>query len=278
MEAQLRSIDVQDFAGVSWGEQVGPAPQMQWIELTQLRIDDSYQRGIRSSGRKQIRAIAEQFRWTHFAPVIVAPIEGGLFAIIDGQHRSHAARLRGIKSVPCMVVQADGTEQARAFSAVNMQQTAVRPPAVHKARLAAGDVTAMRLAAICEEAGVRIVDNTPANRMKRGETVAVMALYNMERLYERATVVAALSAIVQVGEGNIGMLKVEPIAAYCDVFARRQDFRADERALDVLDGFDLSQAFARMMTAPREPGQHRWRSLAADLEAFLDAALTREAA
>lgn len=278
MEAQLRPIDVEGYAGVAWSGQVGPVPQLLWIELPQLRIDDTYQRGISTAGRKQVRSIARNFRWTHFAPVIVAPIEGGLFAIIDGQHRCHAARLRGIKSVPCMVVQADGEEQARAFSAVNMQQTAVRPPAVHKARLAAGDATAVRLAEICAEAGVRIVDNTPANRMKRGETVAVMALYNMERLYERETVVAALSAIVQVGEGNVGMLKVEPIAAYCDVFARRQDFRADERALDVLDGFDLSQAFARMMTAPREPGQHRWRALAAELEAFLDEALAQEAA
>ena len=38
-----------------------------------------------------LRRIAEQFDWRLFAPVIVAPIEGGLFAVIDGQHRTHAA-------------------------------------------------------------------------------------------------------------------------------------------------------------------------------------------
>lgn len=124
----LRAIDVSDYAGISFGEPVGPAPQLQWIEIGLLSVDEAYQRAITLAGRKQVRAIAQGFRWTHFAPVIVAPVEGGRFAIIDGQHRTTAARLRGMKSVPCMVVQADGTEQARAFSAVNMQQTAVRPP------------------------------------------------------------------------------------------------------------------------------------------------------
>ncbi len=268
----LRSIDVSDYAGISYSESVGPAPQLQWIEIGQLAVDEAYQRGITLSGRKQVRAIAQGFRWTHFAPVIVAPVEGGRFAIIDGQHRTTAARLRGMKSVPCMVVQADGPEQARAFSAVNMQQTAVRPPAVHKARLAAGDATALRLNAICDEAGVRIVDNTPANRMKRGDTVAVMVLYNMERLYERDVLVTALRAIVDAGDGNVGLLKVEPISAYCDVFARRQEFREHPAIIDSLDDFDLTAAFNRMQQAPRVAGQHRWRVLATDLEAFLDAA------
>lgn len=274
----LRTIDVSDFAGVTWHQQPGPAPQLQWIELAQLVIDETYQRGISLHGRKQIRAIAEGFRWTHFAPVIVAPIEGGRFAIIDGQHRSHAAKLRGVKSVPCMVVQADGVEQARAFSAVNMQQTAVRPPVMHKARLAAGDSQALRLDEICRAAGVRIVDNTPANRMKRGETVAVMALYNMAKLYEGDVVAIALRAIVEAGEGNVGLLKVDPIAAYCDVFARRQDFRDAPGLLDSLDDFDLPAAIETMHTSPRQPGQHRWRALAAALETFLNAQLARATA
>ncbi|KFC73226.1 ParB-like nuclease [Bosea sp. LC85] len=274
----LRSIDVSDYSGVTFRDQVGPAPLLQWIELDSLAIDDSYQRTISLHGRKQVRAIAEHFRWTHFATVIVAPVEGGRFAIIDGQHRCHAARLRGIKSVPCMVVQADATEQARAFSAVNMQQTAVRPPAMHKARLAAGDATAIRLNAICEAAGVRIVDNTPASRMRRGDTVAVMALYNMERIYDPEGVVAGLKAIIDAGDGNIGMLKVEPISAYCDVFSRRRDLRAHADVIDALDDFDLSAAFARMLTTARDPGTHRWRILATELESWLDQRLSKVAA
>lgn len=274
----LRSIDVSDYSGVTLAGHVGPAPQLQWIEIEHLAIDDSYQRGISLHGRRQVRAIAENFRWTHFATVIVAPVEGGRFAIIDGQHRCHAARLRGIKSVPCMIVQADATEQAKAFSAVNMQQTAVRPPAMHRARLTAGDTTAGRLQALCEAAGVRIVDNTPANRMRRGDTVAVMALYNMERIYDPEGVVAGLKAIVEAGEGNIGLLKVEPITAYCDVFSRRHDLRDHPQLLDALDDFNLAAAFGRMQTTPRKPGVHRWRTLAAELEAWLDARLTRAAA
>lgn len=54
-----------------------------------------------------------------FAPIIGAPIEGGQWAIVDGQHRTTAAVLRGIEKVPCQVVQADRIQQAAAFAAVN---------------------------------------------------------------------------------------------------------------------------------------------------------------
>ena len=51
------------------------------------------------------------------------------------------------------------------------------------------------------------------------------------------------------------------------------DTHATLTAARALAEIDLAAAFARMMTAPREPGQHRWRVLAAELEAFLDASL-----
>jgi hypothetical protein len=72
----------------------GPAPQLLWIEIKDLVIDPSYQRHIGKRGAANIRQIAENFDWSKFAPVIIAPIEGGQYAVVDGQHRTTAALLR----------------------------------------------------------------------------------------------------------------------------------------------------------------------------------------
>jgi ParB-like chromosome segregation protein Spo0J len=46
-------------------------------------------------------------------------VEGGRFAIIDGQHRTTSAAILGIETVPCQIVIAEQTEQAAAFKAIN---------------------------------------------------------------------------------------------------------------------------------------------------------------
>jgi hypothetical protein len=84
-----------------------------------LVVDTEYQREIGRKGATNVMQIAEHFDWSKFAPVVVAPVEGGRFAIVDGQHRTTAAMLREIKEVPCQVVQADRAKQAAAYAAVN---------------------------------------------------------------------------------------------------------------------------------------------------------------
>lgn len=97
----------------------GPAPQLEWIKIEKLVVDGQYQRGISRRGAANIAQIAEHFDWSKFAPVIVAPLEGGQYAIVDGQHRTTAAMLREVPSVPCQIVQADRAKQAAAYAAVN---------------------------------------------------------------------------------------------------------------------------------------------------------------
>ncbi|MEA2772249.1 MAG: hypothetical protein QOD93_5211 [Acetobacteraceae bacterium] len=79
------------------------------------------------AGSVNIARIAEYFEWSKFSPVIVAPVEGGLFSIIDGQHRATAAALRGVPEVPCEIVHIDRTRQAEAFAAINDNTTKVPP-------------------------------------------------------------------------------------------------------------------------------------------------------
>src|SRR3982074_1805258 len=108
----------------------GPAPFLEWIETDKLVVDVTYQREIGRRGATNVNQIAENFDWSKFAPVIVAPVEGGQFAIVDGQHRTTAAIRRGQKEVPCQVVQADRAKQAAAYAAVDANIT----PSVAEAR------------------------------------------------------------------------------------------------------------------------------------------------
>jgi hypothetical protein len=92
---------------------------MDWIEVKRLVTDKTYQREISRAGSINVERIAEYFEWAKFSPVIVAPVEGGMFSIIDGQHRAMAAMLRGIEKVPCEIVHIDRARQAEAFAAMN---------------------------------------------------------------------------------------------------------------------------------------------------------------
>src|SRR5689334_9126401 len=123
----------------------GPAPFLDWIEVEKLVVDTTYQREIGRRGTVNVQQIAEQFDWSKFAPVIVAPVEGGQFAIVDGQHRTTAAILRGQKTVPCQVVQADRAKQAAAYAAVNGNVTKTTAQQLYHARVAARDPQALML-------------------------------------------------------------------------------------------------------------------------------------
>jgi hypothetical protein len=90
----------------------GAAPMLQWLKITDLVVDPAYQRPIVGKGRQNVDRIALAFSWSCFAPVVVSPVAGGKFAIIDGQHRTTAATLVGFESVPCQIVIAAKEEQA----------------------------------------------------------------------------------------------------------------------------------------------------------------------
>ena len=148
----MRSIDVSKLKRPA-NVNPGPAPMLQWIRIEQLVVDDSYQRDLKAGNWKTIQRIAEAFRWSRFSPVFVAPVEGGRFAIIDGQHRTHAAAICGFAEVPCQVVQMSLEEQAASFAAVNGLVTKVTLQQIFKAALTAGETWAIECDRICRDAG-----------------------------------------------------------------------------------------------------------------------------
>ncbi|MES5483608.1 ParB N-terminal domain-containing protein [Bradyrhizobium sp. INPA03-11B] len=242
----LRAIDPAPFRARYTGpaSDAGERPELQWVKISRMRIDPRYQREIGRRGADNIVAIAPAFQWAKFAPV-VAPIEGGLFAIIDGQHRATAAALRGFDSVPCVIIAVDQAAQADAFVAINANVTAMSPLQLHAARLAAGDQAAAALTAVCAEAGVTVCRYpVPANKMQPGETLAVAMLQSALDKYGREILIAALSCITKTRRGNPGMIRKQIVEALCAVLEAEPDLTVDRKALIFrMQTFDFAAAF-----------------------------------
>lgn len=227
----------------------GAVPFLDWIDVKRLVIDKTYQRDISRAGSVNIQRISEQFEWSKFSPVIVAPIEGGLFSIIDGQHRATAALLRGIEKVPCEIVHIDRARQAEAFAAINGNTTRVNPQIVYFARLTGKDKGAEEMARILAAAGVTVCRaNRTLRDMKKGETGAVGALFKLLKVFGPETLISSLQCISQTGDGNPGFLRATVIEGVCLALHCQIKWReAGERLLRAMDGFDFIEAWDQAM-------------------------------
>lgn len=232
----------------------GPAPMMNWVDTHLLVVDDSYQRAMGSLAWRHIIDIADNFDWSKFTPVIVAPVEGGFYAIIDGQHRTTAAFLHNIKKVPCCIVQADRAKQAAAFAAINAKITRLYQNNIFHAELQAGHGFAKRVAEVAERAGVKI----PRNKMSRKDLPpnainAVSSLKAIILTYGDEVTISALQCVTETGDGNPHMLKGVLMRALAEVLSQRPLWReaGDSlfRAFDDIDyqeQIDLAQQDSRV--------------------------------
>lgn len=218
-----------------------------WVRIADLVVDEAYQRPIAKAGRANVSRIAETFDWSKFAPLICAAVEGGRFAIIDGQHRATAAATRGVESVPAMIVIADRARQAEAFAAVNAQITRLNAGQIFKARLASGEPEARAIAEACEAAGVRIVGtNVESAKMQAGDCSSVKTLEASLARYGRDTLVTALMCVTETSNNKPGMLDQAMIRGLCEFLRLYRGWRdAGETLLAAIDKVDLT-AVARM--------------------------------
>lgn len=193
---ELRPITGIDARELRPAKDFGPKPLCVWVDLTLLRIDDGYQRPIDKAGRARIIEIAETFDWRKFSPVVVAEVEGGFYAVIDGQHRAHAAALCNIRSIPCYIVAASEDEQASCFAAINGNITTIKTQNLWKAKRAAGHPEAMALARIAEAEGVDLVwHNEGTLKMRPDQCCALNAIIRVMRRDGEAIARLALFAL-----------------------------------------------------------------------------------
>lgn len=197
----LRGIDQKKIPRISKAK--GPLPELKWIPVTSLRIDDAYQREILERGWRQIKWIAENFLWPCFSPVLVSAINDGLYVIIDGQHRTHAAYIAGYDKVPALCVNVPQIQQALAFSSVNSRVTKMTPHAIFKASLLAGEEWAVKSDAAVTKAGCKIMRSNASKTNKQpGEVFAISLIKDMVKNFEDEAVTAGLKALRESTTGD----------------------------------------------------------------------------
>lgn len=200
--SDLRRIDLLDRKAAPAPPDMTP-PQLLWVEIAALRVDDTYQRPIMKRGWRQIEWIAENFNWASFQPVLVSRIEGGLFALIDGQHRAHAALLAGFDTIPALCVEVDQVQQAAAFARVNGNVTQITQQAMFKAALAAGEMWAVESDRAVSEAGCTLMRYMKSGaERKPGEVFQIGMVREMVRNGEAEAVTAGLDALRRSSAGS----------------------------------------------------------------------------
>jgi hypothetical protein len=264
----LRPIETHDYAAIVTPRSLGRPPKLEWLAIADLVVDPEYQREITYVGRKNIRRIAGSFDWAMFTPVVVAPAGSGKFAIVDGQHRTTAAKLCGLDRVPCLIVDADRVLQAKAFATINRNVTRVQSVHLYHAALAAGAPEALRVADICKRAGLTVVRNpTALNDLKPGEISFASALGKTVARFGDEISILALRAVAASGS-----LLTSVIAwGVIEVLNDHREWCVDETALrGALEMIDLDEM---LRLARSKAAQLKGTSATDQFEALLVEAL-----
>jgi ParB-like nuclease domain len=232
----MRSISTENFEKPK-STGAGAVPMLQWLKIADLVVDPAYQRPIIGKGRQNVERIARAFRWSCFAPVVVSPVEGGKFAIIDGQHRTTSAAILGFDSVPCQIVIAGREEQAAAFKAINGITTPISRMALQAAALIAKEPSAVQIAHVCACADVELLRYpVPWDKQSPGQTMAIGAIARCLKQYGDATLITALQCVTQTSNNQRGALSARTIKALCAVL--HADRKRRDGGLALFDAFD----------------------------------------
>jgi hypothetical protein len=172
---------------------------IEWIPPTELQIDDAYQRRTENqASQRLIASIAANFDWRLCTPLVVSRRADGTFAVIDGQHRTLAARLRGMDDLPCCVFTYDSPEEeAKMFIAANRQRKAMNRLDDFHAAIAAGDDEALQVLQLVTDAGLTIARNTASSAWKAGEIAFTASIASTLRKHGPGIVSAALTNIAE---------------------------------------------------------------------------------
>ncbi len=190
----IRTIDTSGMEPVD--TKVKGKPEVAFVLIKDIIIDERYQRSMERTGLRNVRKIAQNFDWAKFSPVMLSRRENGQFAIIDGQHRTHAAALCGISEVPAMVSDLSIEEEAAAFSWINGAVTALTGNQIFKAALAAFEPWAVQCDSVVERAGCKLMTyNAQASRKKPGQVFCINLVRRMVESGHSTELYVVLSGI-----------------------------------------------------------------------------------
>lgn len=150
---------------------LGSPPTLEWRAVGELQIDPTYQRSI-DTGPSQalIRKIAMFWDWGLCQPLAVSRRPSGALAVVDGQHRVSAAKLRGdIPHLPCVITSyPNAGDEAAAFVALNQMRRPLSALDLFKAAVAAEDKESLLILDCLTSAGLSLAPHSNHTAWKPG--------------------------------------------------------------------------------------------------------------
>lgn len=250
------------------------APELQWVRIDRLMIDESYQRPLGKSNWHAIKRIAGAFSWQRFTPCLASPLEGDYYALIDGQHRTHAALMAGVAKVPCLVVPMDAQDQARAFASINGQITTMSTFHIYRAALAACEGWALACEGAVSAAGARLMTGNLSSSDKQPGQVYAVALVKQHVAAGRGeSVTRALAALLQSehGRSSPDLWTHAVLRPWIDAVHGLPDLSVADLAafVDAKDLLTVGRGIDRMRAQPKYAGESRVKLFESVLTAML---------
>lgn len=203
---------------------VGHTGAIEWLFITDLLIDEGYQRYLNP---ERVNRIVADFDPDILGVLYVWRTPEGLLYCIDGQHRKAALVIKyGQRIQAQCVVYTDLTREGAANIFWKMNKWRLQPNsgAEFRARLMAGEPTALEIKAVCDEHGV-IILLYPGELDQRH----VQAIATLESIYRNKTLGAVLRVIRQSWPDEAGALKGRNMQGFDRLFTEfRHYFLGDD--------------------------------------------------
>lgn len=234
-------LDLEQIAGPP---EAAARPTLELIATDELVIDGSYQRLVSKRGLSRIKTIRQEFSWARFGALTVAATDEGTFAVIDGQHRAIAAWSLRIAEVPAIVVKEQMQGQATAFVGINTVRGSVASVDKFRARVAAGDTSAVAVSQMLAELEVTF-DCPAGTKMKPRQTQAVATLEKLVSKMGQGLTFTTLELMIDAQPKQDNLLTRFAIEAVAGAVATISQGGGDmDRLLGVIEEIDFESLSA----------------------------------
>jgi hypothetical protein len=224
----------------------GPKPELKWIPLTEMYVDQEYQRSSKSSrSQSNINYMRQNFSWAFCGALVVCYVKAKKqYAVIDGQHRYLVAKsLSGIKELPCLVISdLDLKRQAQSFMVMNTKRVKLHSLGAFHASVAAGEDDAVAVKEILDECKIEV----PEYARLKGDTrprelQAIGTLISLLDRYSKKQIKWALTIIPEAYGEEKGQMRAALIKGLVEFVKTYPDADRDRMigVLQSLDPFDL---------------------------------------
>lgn len=199
--------------------------KFQKVPVERLVVDSGYQRGVDAN---HVARIVREYDPARFGVLEVSQ-RNGKFAVWDGQHRLQAAAELGLDKVPCLVHTNITPEREAELFVAQRARKNIHSTEVFRARVFAGDPTAVEIDRVVREAGYKVAARSGKDA---GQQFSIAGVRTLERLRKRGVLQETLALLLDLWGGDpysTDAALIEALGIIIDGYRERLDDDAKER-------------------------------------------------